>query len=260
MRAALFFWAALASQTEDCEPSQPSPPSPPSPPSLQLLQQSLHLGRGPVRARSEDSLPASLAGGLAKLLDGCSGWDCLKRYVDQPDANYGWRDSSVRLRGAARGVAWTAALLQMTSQEWLADEVSPSVWNHSLVVISPGNIAHHSWCLLYIAMGFYGSSGATGAVAASDPDVEAAAEIAVAAGMPAAVLFNVPAEMLTFKHSEFRTPLVEDLHAQLGGRSMALRRVAELERMGRFPIPGPSSLVSPSALGVQSRGCCWSCP
>ena len=196
-----------------------------APASLQLLQQNLRLGRVPLKAAEAvnannltnflaDSGPslAGLAGfrGLRQILDGCSGWDCLKHYVDQPDADYSWSDSGVKLHGSVGDMPWTAALLQMTSQKWLPDEVTPSVWNHSLVVISPHNVSRTGWCLLYVALGYYGSSGATGAVDAVDPDVQAAAGIAVAAGIPAAVLFNVPAELLTFKSSSSKAPMVED--------------------------------------------------
>jgi len=116
----------------------------------------------------------------------------------------------MRLQGSVGGAEWTAALLQMTSQTWLPDEVSPSSWNHSLVVISPKNVSQTGWCFLYVAMGFYGSSGVDKAVEASNPDVQAAAKIAVSVGIPAAVLFNVPAELLTFKSSASQGPLVED--------------------------------------------------
>ena len=116
----------------------------------------------------------------------------------------------MRLQGSVGGAEWNAALLQMTSQTWLPDEVSPSSWNHSLVVISPKNVSQTGWCFLYVAMGFYGSSGVDKAVEASNPDVQAAAKIAVSVGIPAAVLFNVPAELLTFKSSASQGPLVED--------------------------------------------------
>ena len=197
--------AFLLACAEDCEPALAEEPS------LQLLQQNLQLGRTPLQAATTPRLPSLIEGDLRKLLDGCSGWECLRRYVQQPDAHYGWKDSSIRLQGKVAGVNWQAALLQMTSQEWLPEEVSPSVWNHSLVVISPEQSKNKGWCLLYVALGFYGSSGASDSVKASDPDVQAAAEIAVAAGIPVVVLFNVPAELLTFKHSEYKGPMVEDI-------------------------------------------------
>ena len=128
----------------------------------------------------------------------------------------------MRLQGSVGGAEWTAALLQMTSQTWLPDEVSPSSWNHSLVVISPKNVSQTGWCFLYVAMGFYGSSGADKAVDASNPDVQAAAEIAVSVGIPAAVLFNVPAELLTFKSSASQGPLVEDRPSVLQAQTSLL--------------------------------------
>jgi len=256
----------------------------PAPSSLQLLQQNLRLGRGSVNSILADSQsPTSLAG-LKKLLDGCSGWDCLKQYVDRPDAAYSWRDSHMRLQGSVGGAEWTAALLQMTSQTWLPDEVSPSSWNHSLVVISPKNVSQTGWCFLYVAMGFYGSSGADKAVDASNPDVQAAAEIAVSVGIPAAVLFNVPAELLTFKSSASQGPLVEDgmlSHSwALFGRQpfglgpwrpdprlllelpMTKAVVRAMDSIGDFAdygsVPGISGKLQFAVLGTSKRGhLCW---
>jgi len=201
-------------------------------------------------------------------------------YVEQPDAAYGWRDTAMRLRGSSRGTNWSAALLDMTSQQWLADEVTPSSWNHSLVIISPDN-AHAGWCLVYVALGFYGSSGASSAVTASDPDVVAAADIAVAAGIPVAVLFNVPAELLTFKHAS-SAPMMEDATLShswalftsqpfgpwkpdpqlLAELPMTKAVVRALDTIGSFALatdlPGFTAPLKFAVFGTSKRGhLCW---
>ena len=67
------------------------------------------------------------------------------------------------------------------------------------MVITPSNVTQ-DLCLLYAALGYYGSVNTSSAsVSSSDEDVRAAAEIAVAARRHAAVLFNVPAEYLALK-------------------------------------------------------------
>lgn len=73
------------------------------------------------------------------------------------------------------------------------------VRNHTLVVITPSNVTQ-DLCLLYAALGYYGSVNASStSVSSSDEDVRAAADIAVAARRHTAVLFNVPAEYLALK-------------------------------------------------------------
>eukprot|EP00931_Biecheleriopsis_adriatica_P053320 TRINITY_DN31191_c0_g1_i1.p1 TRINITY_DN31191_c0_g1~~TRINITY_DN31191_c0_g1_i1.p1 ORF type:complete len:587 (-),score=100.20 TRINITY_DN31191_c0_g1_i1:108-1868(-) len=185
-------------------------------PSVQLLQRGLHLTRAsPARepdaehGRADSPMDGSLRS-LAFLLEDCSGVDCMKRYVDAPDSAYAWRDTSLRLHGER----WTGAVLHLTSQRWLSEQVKPGVWNHTLVVISPHGSEQDSgsdWCTLYVALGFYGSPGTPAeAVRETDPDLVAAAAIAVSSGAPAAVLFNVPAEFLTFETDFPATAKIED--------------------------------------------------
>eukprot|EP00438_Fugacium_kawagutii_P027165 Skav214894 [mRNA] locus=scaffold1561:82019:83965:- [translate_table: standard] len=133
---------------------------------VQLLQQSLTL-----RKTSTSTSVSSLA-----FLQGCSGWDCLKEYVSADDGAFRWHATPHVIRGDG----WTGTVLEMTSQR-----------NHTLVVITPSNVTE-DLCLIYIALGFYGSPQVpSSSVSNLDEDVLAAAEIAIAAGTHAAVLFNV---------------------------------------------------------------------
>ena len=72
----------------------------------------------------------------------CSGYDCLKNYIDRPEPAYKWTDTGARLRGeGGDGVGWTGYLLNFTSQTWLHPElVTRSEWWHNLLVIVPDNV------------------------------------------------------------------------------------------------------------------------
>lgn len=86
-----------------------------------------------------------------------------------------------------------------------------------MVVITPQNVSK-DLCLLYIALGYFGSPLVPSShVASSNEDVQAAAKMALAAGTHAAVLFNVPAEYLTPPQLDFPHPLVEELRAVIAG-------------------------------------------
>ena len=75
---------------------------------------------------------------FAEVLGQCSGYECLKYYVDKPDSSYKWTDSGVRLE---EGRGWTGYLLNFTSQTWLSpDLVSRSEWWHQLLIIVPDEI------------------------------------------------------------------------------------------------------------------------
>ena len=72
----------------------------------------------------------------------------LDRYVAQPDPNYTWR-----LVNTLPGEGYTAFVLEMTSQSWLApQEVDRTLWKHWLTVIKPDNVRHDTG-LLFIGGG-----------------------------------------------------------------------------------------------------------
>lgn len=167
---------------------------PDCPAHLELLQRSLTLKRASAPSLS--------------FLEKCSGWDCLKEYVSTDDGAFHWHVTPKVMSGPG----WKGSVLEMTSQRWLSNFVTPDTWNHTLVVITPSNVTQ-DLCLLYAALGFYGSVNASStSVSSSDEDVRAAAEIAIAARRHTVVLFNVPAEYLALKKpGQVPTqPLVED--------------------------------------------------
>jgi len=200
-----------------------------SPPSVQLLQQQIQLSRGAnsllagpagsIKGNKSSSAPdvedsLSAARTLRVALDGCNRLECLRRYVQMPDPAYSWTDTSRRIHGTVGGISWTGAVISLTSQRWLSGEVTPDVWKHALVIISPhgGTTTDttHGWCTLYVAFGFYGSANQpVETVDETDPNILAAAQISVATSAASAVLFNVPAEWLTFAGDPSQ-PKIED--------------------------------------------------
>ena len=68
----------------------------------------------------------------------CSGYECLKKYVEKPDSNYAWNDTGIRINGLDPWhlKTWTGYVLNFTSQPWLTpQDSSRSIWWHTLVVI-----------------------------------------------------------------------------------------------------------------------------
>ena len=51
----------------------------------------------------------------------CSGYECLKQYVEKPDSNYAWNDTGIRINGFDQWhlKTWTGYVLNFTSQQWL---------------------------------------------------------------------------------------------------------------------------------------------
>ncbi|CAK9018452.1 Autocrine proliferation repressor protein A (PhoPQ-activated pathogenicity-related protein), partial [Durusdinium trenchii] len=201
---------------------------PDCPENVQLLQQSLRLKKAPISST------------LPSFLKHCTGWDCLQQYVRSRDDAFTWRQANHSLQGGD----WTGTVLEMTSQRWLPQLVSPDVWNHTLVVITPQNVSK-DLCLLYIALGYFGSPLVPSShVASSNEDVQAAAKMALAAGTHAAVLFNVPAEYLTPPQLDFPHPLVED---QMLSASWALFRDRGLSQT---PLELPMTKAAVKAMDV----------
>ena len=81
--------------------------------------------------------------GLGDGQPSCSGYDCLKNYIERPEPAYQWTDTGARLRGEGgdTGVGWTGYLLNFTSQTWLHPGlVTRSEWWHNLLIIVPDNV------------------------------------------------------------------------------------------------------------------------
>ncbi len=68
----------------------------------------------------------------------------LKDYVTAEDDNYSYRQNSI-----IEDEGYTAYVLDMTSQTWHADKVSPPVWKHWLTIIVPDNVAQDTAMLAF---------------------------------------------------------------------------------------------------------------
>lgn len=79
---------------------------------------------------------------LVQLLDGCRGFECLRRYVDLPDESFSWYDTGVSFKGVDQknNVPWTGYVLNVTSQTWQPGNVDFPLWWHTVVVVVPENI------------------------------------------------------------------------------------------------------------------------
>jgi len=86
----------------------------------------------------------------------CRGYDCLKEYVDKPDAAYHWEDTGHRIvveDHEGRG-GWTGYYLNFTSQEWLTTEdTSQHLWWHIMVVVVPNHLEVKDTAMLWMTDG-----------------------------------------------------------------------------------------------------------
>ena len=89
----------------------------------------------------------------------CTGFDCLKEYVEKDDGAFEWKDTGKRLNGTTfdTGVKWTGYVLNVTSQKWLTPEDfdSPTghVWWHVAIVIVPENVRDFTNGFMWITGG-----------------------------------------------------------------------------------------------------------
>ena len=128
----------------------------------------------------------------------CSGYDCLKNYIDRPEPAYKWTDTGARLRGeGGNGVGWTGYLLNFTSQTWLHPElVTRSEWWHNLLIIVPDNVRVLDTATLWI-------EGVDNTHAEEDIDpngynVQFLANVSISQGMISAIVFQVPNQPIVF--------------------------------------------------------------
>ena len=140
-----------------------------------------------------------------EVLGQCSGYECLKAYVDKPDSSYKWTDSGVRLED---GRGWTGYLLNFTSQTWLSPElVSRSEWWHQLLIIVPDEIKVLDTSTLWIT----GKDNDDGDVVSTEYfDVQFMADVAISQGMTTAVLFQVPNQPIVFSEDILQDSRKED--------------------------------------------------
>jgi len=88
-------------------------------------------------------------------LAGCSGFECLSRYVALADKAYSWKDTGEKLQGVDKetAVSWTGHVLSLTSLVWRTPgDDEDIVWTHKLVIVVPANrnTTTADWCNLWI--------------------------------------------------------------------------------------------------------------
>jgi len=129
----------------------------------------------------------------------CSGYSCLKEYVDKEDGAYSWTDTGHRLvvdpSSNGRG-GWTGYYLNFTSQRWMTPEqVSRSEWWHILVVIIPDNLTSTDTTMLWMTDG---DNHGDFQPDLSDYNLLAAGEIAAANGVVTSSLFQIPNQCIVY--------------------------------------------------------------
>lgn len=150
-------------------------------------------------------------------LEGCSGFQCVERYVNVPDDAYSWKElPDSRFEGSIGGVSWIGHVLEVNSQRWLgSSDTDRQFWSHPVVVVVPQNLRSgagpaQGWSSLVVG----GASLARGVTAAppgpQDEDVLSAVYLAVRTGTVAAALLQVPNQPLAFSTDPPGTKRYED--------------------------------------------------
>jgi PhoPQ-activated pathogenicity-related protein len=167
--------------------------------------------RRPRAANAKASKPARGAGSKTPLAD----------YLARPDPSFAWR-----VVGAIDGPGHTGAVLELTSQTWLAaDQVDRPVWTHWLTVIIPDEVVHDT-AFLYI----------TGGQHADPPPGEAPqgfGRLAVETRSIVAELRDVPNQPLAFADRPGE-PLVED--ALIAHQQVKFAHARDPEQLVRLPM------------------------
>jgi PhoPQ-activated pathogenicity-related protein len=149
---------------------------------------------------------------LSSFVAGSPLWD----YIHTDDGAFSWRDTgkSMRSDSLLPENAWSAYLLNVTSQKWLtpADFASPvgHVWTHSVLVVIPNRtVAKYSdAAALYITGGDNNSPDAL--PSSTDEDVLVCASLAVQTGTVCAVLFQIPNAPIVYAADPLRKARSED--------------------------------------------------
>ena len=140
----------------------------------------------------------------------CTGYECLKAYVDRPDPAYTWEDTGHRVvveDYQGRG-GWTGYFLNFTSQQWLTPEdTSRSVWWHLLVVVVPEHVEVQDTALLWLAEGHNDEDTLQDI---TNKDLFVAANIATSTGMVAAVAYHIPNEPILYAEDPLQVERSED--------------------------------------------------
>eukprot|EP00747_Dinoflagellata_sp_TGD_P112032 gnl/TRDRNA2_/TRDRNA2_171360_c1_seq1.p1 gnl/TRDRNA2_/TRDRNA2_171360_c1~~gnl/TRDRNA2_/TRDRNA2_171360_c1_seq1.p1 ORF type:complete len:566 (+),score=111.39 gnl/TRDRNA2_/TRDRNA2_171360_c1_seq1:189-1700(+) len=117
-----------------------------------------------------------------------------------------------------QGDGWKGYQIKMTSQEWLPDLVTPSKWEHDLVVVIPDSLQagtpEAGWATLINGGTVSGSTDNLKVIGdevdAEDVDIQAAIGLAKKTGAIAAVLLQTPNQPLVFNDDVLTIPRFED--------------------------------------------------
>jgi len=136
----------------------------------------------------------------------CSGYDCLKEYVDKEDPAFQWTDLGQRLED---GGGWKGYVVNMTSQQWLTPElVSRSVWWHQLVIIVPDEIQETETAGLWIAGGT--NRDDDDEINVNSFYVQFLSQIATTNKMVTAILYQVPNQPVVYSEDILQDSRYED--------------------------------------------------
>jgi PhoPQ-activated pathogenicity-related protein len=132
----------------------------------------------------------------------------LDEFVAVDDGHFNWSYTGVKLAGSG---GWDGYVYNMTSQMWLSfADVNRPVWWHWLVIIIPHNlnrsVSHKA--VLYISS--EGNDHPESVPTRDSGHLFVATNLSVAAGTPAAVLFQVPNQPLWFPCNPYHEMLGSD--------------------------------------------------
>mmetsp|Transcript_40240 Transcript_40240/g.106558 ORF Transcript_40240/g.106558 Transcript_40240/m.106558 type:complete len:565 (-) Transcript_40240:156-1850(-) len=153
----------------------------------------------------------------------CHGYECLKAYVDKPDANYAWEDTGQRLYGQHPKIAggnWTGYVINMTSQAWLKEsdfdfswcgnKPIGHIWWHILVVIVPSTLRQDNNGTSFLYMTGGNNDKDNPVPSADSEDLLLTAYVALSTGAVGAALFQVPNQHLVFSADKLKQRRQED--------------------------------------------------
>jgi len=145
-----------------------------------------------------------------KLTQSCSGYDCLKAYIDKPDSAYQWEDTGHRVvvddyldRGG-----WTGYVLNFTSQQWLTPEdTSHPFWWHIMVVVVPEQLEVYDTSMLWITDGDNSDDFIPDL---TDYNMLVVADMATSSKMVCAALFQIPNQPIIYAADPLQSHRSED--------------------------------------------------
>jgi len=145
-----------------------------------------------------------------KVTQTCSGYDCLKAYVEKEDPAYTWEDTGHRLvveDYEGRG-GWTGYFLNMTSQQWLTPEdTSQPYWWHIMVVVVPDQVEVQDTAMMWLTDG---NNNQDFQPDLSDYNLLVAGDMATATKMATAAVFQIPNQWIVYADDPSQAHRSED--------------------------------------------------